>query len=123
MNRSFFRLPAAVLIAGFALSAVATAQVTLPTTIPRVPLRHLDSTDQADAEADVSLARRTLHTFCPNGSLPPAGPVAQYTASVSDLQARNYNGARTVSVQAIDQCAALQTAAIVQEEASPSPSP
>lgn len=123
MKRSFARIAAGAVIAGLALSAAATAQVTLPSSIPRVPLRPLTSTDQADAEADVSLARRTLHTFCPNGAQPPAGPVSAYETSANDLSARNYNGARTVSVQAIDQCAAIQTAAVAQQEASPSPSP
>lgn len=120
--KRFAAIPA-LLAAALAVGATAVAQVDLSPTIPTVPVRQLTSTDQADAEADVSLAYRALHTFCPTGSQPPAGPIALYEMSLNDLIAGRYNAARTLSVQAIGQCAALATTVAVQQEPGASASP
>ncbi len=70
------------------------------------------TTNQADAESFVALARRALTTCGPAGS-PDATTAAQaYATSVTDLHAGRYDPAKVVARVAIDRCAAAQLATV-----------
>jgi hypothetical protein len=84
-------------------------------TIPQptiVPMPHLVSTVQADAESFVGLARRSLGTCGKTGAAPPADANQHYDDAASALLARNYLTAEAAAQATIDECAlALQPAA------------
>ena len=68
---------------------------------------HLASTEQADAESFVGLARRALTISCGAGAAAaPAGPRQHYDAAATALLARNYAAAQTEAQATIDGCAA-----------------
>jgi hypothetical protein len=77
-------------------------------TIPQpavVPMPHLVSTVQADAESFVGLARRSLSTCGKSGAAPPADAKQHYDDAASALLARNYLTAEAAAQATIDECA------------------
>jgi len=72
-----------------------------------VPIPHLASTEQADAESFVGLARRALMISCgATAAAAPAGPLQHYEAASKALLARDYAAARTEAQATVDGCAA-----------------
>jgi hypothetical protein len=75
--------------------------------------------NQADAEAFVGLARRSL-SVC--GATPPLAATQQYAAAVAALTGQKPAAARTDSLAVIDACAAASAAHAKQLQAQPVPS-
>jgi hypothetical protein len=106
-------LPAASLAATLALAGGAGAQsmpvppASAALLVPRVPVLTITSADQADAQAYVAVARRSLATCGLVGAQPPAALQQRYIVAVGDLTSNRYALAETASRDVIDQCAAL----------------
>jgi hypothetical protein len=90
-------------------SPVPSPQVTPAVlTVGRVPIVSISSTQQADAQAYVALARRSLESCGPIGAQPSAVLQQRYTAALHDFTAGRYPSAEAGSQAVIDQCAAAQ---------------
>jgi hypothetical protein len=87
-----------------------------------VPLRLVHSSDQADAEGYVALARRSLQTCGAMNASPPPAIQAQYAAAVNAILAVKYDAAIGDSQSVVDQCAQASTAYAAQQAALPQPS-
>jgi hypothetical protein len=110
-----------------ATSTIPAAQATAmpPPPIPQpnyVPMPNVLSANQADAEAWVALARRSLSLCGAPRATAPDAAMQQYTASVADLTTQKLAAAKAASQAVIDQCATASDAYAKQMLAQPAPS-